>query len=287
MELSNTNSGMVKVISKLINNDNSNPNDYYDKENFLVCGNCHTRKQTEVDLEFLGLGIRKVGCLCMCGKEQQEKERLQTQESERLNKIKALKEQGIADPQYLQARIEKDDRKNVKISNAILRYTNKWDEMLEKNMGILFYGNVGRGKTFYAACIANRLLDKGIPVLMTNIPALITAMTKDFESDKAKILSRISSVSLLVLDDLGVERDTTYSAEKLQEIVDTRYRSGKPLIVTTNLTPDELKNPEDLRYKRVYDRILEMCFPILVEGDSRRQEKAQNKRKQFKNLILE
>ena len=73
----------------------------------------------------------------------------------------------------------------------------------------------------------------------------------------------------------------------IQEIIDTRYRSGKPLIVTTNLTPDELKNPTDLRYKRVYDRVLEMCFPIQVEGKSRRQEKAQNKREQFKSLILE
>lgn len=279
--------GIANVFTSLIGADNSKPDDYYDKENFLVCGKCKTRKQTEVNLEFLGIGIKKVGCLCKCAKQQQEKEKIQAKETERTNRIKRLKEQGIADPQYLKARLENDDRSNIKISNAVMRYVNKWKEMQEKNMGVLFYGEVGRGKTFYAGCIANRLLEKGIPVIMTNIPALITAMTKDFEKDKAKILSSISSVPLLVLDDLGVERDTTYSSEKLQEIIDTRYRSGKPLIITTNLSPNELRNPTDLRYKRVYDRVLEMCYPILVEGASRRQEKAQNKREEFKHLILD
>ena len=287
MEKDSIKSSIVNVFTGLIDRNNSKPGDYYDDEGFLMCGNCKTRKQTEVNLDFLGQGIKKVGCVCTCEKEKMEREERMAKESERLNRIKVLKEQGIADPQYLQACIEKDDRSNLKISNAILRYTDKWKEMKDKNMGILFYGDVGRGKTFYAACIANRLLEKGIPVIMTNIPALITAMTKDFESEKAKILGKISSIELLVLDDLGVERETTYSAEKIQEIIDTRYRSGKPLIVTTNLTPDELKNPTELRYKRVYDRVLEMCFPIHVEGWSRRQEKAQQKRDQFKNLILE
>lgn len=285
--MNGTDNGIKKVFSNLINIDNSKPNDYYDEENFLICGNCNTRKQTEVDLSFLGLGVKRVGCLCVCAKEKEEEEKRRAREMERYNHIKRLKDEGIADPQYLKASIEKDNGNNPKMSKAVIRYTNKWTDMLEENMGILFYGDVGRGKTFYAGCIANRLIEKGVPVLMTNISALITAITHDFERGKVNILKRVSCVDLLVLDDLGVERDTAYSAEKLQEIIDTRYRSGKPLIVTTNLTPEELKNPTDLRYKRVYDRILEMCYPILVEGTSRRQEKAQSKRKQFKSLILE
>lgn len=285
--MNNIENGIASVFTSLIGADNSKAGDYYDNECFLICGNCKTRKQTEVNLEFLGQGIRKVGCLCTCEKEKIELENRLAKETERLNRIKVLKEQGIADPQYLKARLENDDRSNAKISNAVMRYVDKWEEMQDKNMGILFYGEVGRGKTFYAGCIANALLEKGIPVIMTNIPALITAMTKDFEKDKAKILGQISNIPLLVLDDLGVERDTTYSSEKLQEIIDTRYRSGKPLIITTNLSPNELRNPTDLRYKRVYDRVLEMCYPLLVEGTSRRQEKAQNKREEFKHLILD
>lgn len=287
MSINSIENGIAKTFMSLIAQDNSEPNDYYDDENYLVCGKCHTRKQVEINLEFLGRGINKVGCLCECAKKKRNEEMQQAKETERANTIKKLKAQGITDPRYLTARIENDDRNNVKISNAVIRYTQKWEEMKEKNMGVLFYGEVGRGKTFFAGCIANRLLEQGIPVIMTNVPALITAMTKDFEKDKPRILNQVSNVPLLVLDDLGVERDTAYGVEKLQEIIDTRYRSGKPLIVTTNLSPNELKNPVDLRYKRMYDRVIEMCTPILVEGESRRQEKAQNKREEFKQLIFE
>lgn len=279
--------GMSSLFAKLISKDNSAPEDYYDEENLLMCGKCHTRKQLKVNLDFLGLGERIVGCLCKCATEKRDKEEIQSIETEKANKIKTLKEQGITDTMYLTARIENDDRKNAKISDAIIRYTNKWEEMFEKNMGILFYGDVGRGKTFFAGCIANRLLEQGTQVIMTNVSSLITAMSKDFEKEKASILHSISNVPLLVLDDLGVERDTQYISEKLQEIIDTRYRSKKPLIVTTNLSPNELRNPVDLKYKRMYDRLLEMCYPMLVDGDSRRNEQAQAKRKEFKHIIFE
>ncbi len=277
--------GVAAVISKLVSTDNSKPDDYYDSENYLICGKCHSRKQTDVDMSCLGLGIRRVGMRCKCEDERIKEEQRKAKEAEELKRIKALQERGIADPQYLQWRIENDDRKNKRISDAIVRYTEKWDEMKAKNMGILFYGTVGTGKTFFAACIANRLIEQGIPVLMTNIPALITAIAKDFEKDKAAILNRISQIPLLILDDLGVERDTSFGYEKIQEIIDTRYRSGKPLIVTTNLSPKELKEPQDLRYKRVYDRVLEMCYPILVDGVSRRKLKAQNKRDLFESIL--
>lgn len=279
------NSGVAAVISKLVSTDNSKPNDYYDEENYLICGKCHTRKQTDADMSCLGLGIRRVGMRCKCEDEWLEEKKREAKEAESLKRIKILQERGIADPQYLQCRIENDDGKNKKVSDAIVRYTEKWDEMKAKNMGILFYGTVGTGKTFFAACIANRLIEQGIPALMTNIPALITAMTKNREEDKAEILNRISRTPLLILDDLGVERDTSFGYEKVQEIIDTRYRSGKPLIVTTNLSPKELKEPQDLRYKRVYDRVLEMCYPILVDGVSRRRLKAQNKREAFERIL--
>ena len=52
--------------------------------------------------------------------------------------------------------------------------------------------------------------------------------------------------SLLVVDDLGVERNTEYAMEQIFIVIDSRYRSKKPLIVTTNLKLEEIKNPLDL-----------------------------------------
>lgn len=281
--------GVSKVFSRLFNAANEEPGDYYDSEGFLMCGNCHDRKQAyDAKLsEILGKDRTIRPRLCKCKLEEMERERKLQAEKDRIERIEYLKKRGLADPQYLRYRIENDDRANPKLSDAIIRYTDKWEEMKEKNMGILFCGGVGTGKTFLAGCIANILIEKGIPVLMTNIPALIAAMAKDFEVAKIDILNRVSNVPLLILDDLGTERNTEYGYEKLQEIIDTRYRSGKPLIVTTNLSPEEFECPQDIRYSRVYDRIREMCVTIAVKGESRRKDKARKNREDFKQMILE
>ena len=68
--------------------------------------------------------------------------------------------------------------------------------------------------------------------------------------------------SLLVIDDLGSERDTPYASDLVYQIIDARYRSGKPLIVTTNLTLEELENPGSRDRERIYQRVLERCTPV-------------------------
>ena len=117
---------MENIFTRLMNVDNSETNDYYDEERFLVCGNCHTRKQSLKDLSCIGKGMRKVPCLCKCGIEKREEEERKEKESKRLNRIKMLKEQGIADPQYLKHHLSSDDKQNEKISGAVERYINKW-----------------------------------------------------------------------------------------------------------------------------------------------------------------
>ncbi len=62
--------------------------------------------------------------------------------------------------------------------------------------------------------------------------------------------------------------------EQMFTVVDSRYRSRKPMIITTNLTLEEIKNPPDLAHARIYDRILERCAPILFSGKNFRKEQA-------------
>ena len=70
-------SGIVNVFTGLIGRNNSKPGDYYDDDGFLMCGNCKTRKQTEVNLDFLIQGIKKVGWVSTCEKEKMDrKERM-------------------------------------------------------------------------------------------------------------------------------------------------------------------------------------------------------------------
>ena len=61
---------------------------------------------------------------------------------------------------------------------------------------------------------------------------------------------------------------------------------GLPLIVTTNLTLDALKHPDDLAHARIYDRILEICAPILFGGENLRVEKANEMKTAARNLLL-
>ena len=88
-----------------------------------------------------------------------------------------------------------------------------------------------------------------------------------------------------MLDDLGTERQTSYAAEKMFEIIDARYRSRRPLIVTTNLTLDEISNPQQMEYKRVFDRIVEMCQPVHVSSEGRRMAIARKKSEKTREIL--
>jgi DNA replication protein DnaC len=58
-------------------------------------------------------------------------------------------------------------------------------------------------------------------------------------------------------------------------VIDSRYRSKKPMIVTTNLTLDELKHPADVAHARIYDRVLERCVPLKLNNRNLRAENAE------------
>ena len=88
-----------------------------------------------------------------------------------------------------------------------------------------------------------------------------------------------------IIDDLGVERSTEYAMEQMFFVIDSRYRSRRPMIITTNLKLAELKNPPDLAHARIYDRILERCAPILFDGKNFREENAGATRQAAKDIV--
>ena len=69
-------------------------------------------------------------------------------------------------------------------------------------------------------------------------------------------------------------------------VIDERYKAKKPLIVTTNLTLDEICKPKNMAYQRIYDRVLEMCAPLVFKGESRRRANAQQRNKALRELLL-
>ena len=133
--------------------------------------------------------------------------------------------------------------------------------MQKKNTGILIWGGVGTGKSFFAGCIANALMEREVPVCMTNFARILNELNNSF-SGRNEVVDRLCRYPLLIIDDFGMERDTDYALEQVYNIIDSRYRSKRPLIITTNLTLDEIRHPQDVAHARIYDRVLEMCVPV-------------------------
>ena len=177
-----------------------------------------------------------------------------------------------------------DDGGNSKIIGIARKYVDNFNVMRSQGTGLLLYGNVGCGKSFAAACIANALIDRGTPCMMTNFSRIINRLQESFEG-RQKYIDNLSRFDLLVIDDMAVERNSEYVWENIMNIVDSRYRSGLPLIVTTNLTIGELADPSDIRRQRVYSRLKEMCVPIEVTGADRRTSKMERNIMSAKSLL--
>lgn len=180
-------------------------------------------------------------------------------------------------------RFENDNGRVPQLSEA-RNYVEHWDEMRQNNVGLLFWGLPGNGKTFAAACIANALCEQWVDVRMTTLGCALNALPSMTPQDKLFYLDSLKSCGLLILDDFGMERRTDYAQEQVFGIIDGRYLAQKPLIVTTNLSLQELKQPEDITEQRIFDRILELCVPVCFDGPSLRQGKAKEKLALYKEL---
>lgn len=240
-------------------------NEYMGEDGLMRCAACHAATQTRIVIESLGIN-RVVRCICDCRKKELAEADMRSRQEETERRRRSC----FAGAEMAAWRFDADDRKNAKLSDAMERYANDFNEYKRAGRGLLLHGPVGTGKTFYAACIANRLIDRGYGVLVTNFAELVNRLHGTYDG-KGAIMDELDRRSLLVIDDLGAERSNDYMQEIVYNIVDRRYRVGLPLIVTTNLPMTEIKSPADIRLARIYDRILQICHPVEVSGLSRRR----------------
>ena len=172
---------------------------------------------------------------------------------------------------------------NVKILRMAKRYVENFKDMEKKSQGLLLYGSVGTGKSYTAACIANALMEKSTTVIMTSFVKVLSDIGS--AQDEASYLADLNRPRLLIIDDLGAERSTEYALEKVYNVVDSRVRSDKPMILTTNLTLEEMMESRDIRYQRIYDRILEVCFPVEMKWKSFRRRTAAERFNEMMKLM--
>ena len=275
---------MEKAVAKISGIDYSyNPDESYEKDGHIYCKKCNERLDGNL-IEVLNQKfISRNPCRC----EREENER-KKQREERQH-IANLKEMCFIS--CIQYGYKLDDFYD-KTSNAYIaskNYVENYQEMKRKNIGLLFYGTVGTGKSFLASAIANAVIETFKErVLMRNLSQIINDLQQGgFDLDKNKYIERLASVPLLILDDLGIERNTSYALEQVYNVINSRCLGSKPTIITTNLPLEEINNTESrFEYKRIYSRVLEMCVPVMVVGEDYRKQIAKEKIREAKSLLL-
>ena len=231
--------------------------DFTSSQGLLYCGHC--RQARECYLEYpIGSGQRlKKPIPCQCDIEDEEEYRHRKSMESFQERVAELRKQGITDEAYALQRFETDDNRNPNVTQQCRRYVERWDKMKSECYGVTFTGAVGGGKSFYACCIANALIDRGVKVIVTRLSDLVRNRV---DRDNPTIILR--DFELIVLDDIGVEGAT----QTAYNIIDDIYRANIPLIVTTNLSLSQLKGTQDIDKQRIYDRILQRaCLPIKVD----------------------
>ncbi|WP_287586952.1 ATP-binding protein [Mogibacterium sp.] len=259
------------------------PETEYMKDGHAYCKTCHERKDGEVrslmDMKF----IFKNNCKCDSERFEKQKQREKEQEIERLKKSCFIS--------MSQWAYTFDNYKSEKDKSYIIakNYVKEYEQMKKENIGLLFCGTVGSGKTYLACCIANALIEEYmIRVKIRNFAQIINDLQKSgFDLDKNEYIEALTNVSVLILDDLGIERDTSYAKEQVYNIVNSRYLKQKPTIFTTNLPYEKIQNSDDgVEYERIYSRIIEMCIPIKVMREDFRKSLQKEKLKQNKERLL-
>lgn len=221
-------------------------------------------------------------CDCLEKEKEREMEELERKRVHECikNKVKKYEEISVIDNKFLESRFE-----NADMSSKYMQLGKKYAENFlkkDKQIGLLFYGGVGTGKTFTTACIANYLMERGKTVLVINLGLYLNKVGRDWGEAEKRFLEQVEKCDLIIIDDFGTEKDldenqSCWRAEKIYNLIDARYRSNKPLILSTNLIFDRDEKICELTKRfsvhgqnRIRDRITDMCFPVKVAGKSKR-----------------
>lgn len=244
---------------------------------FLRVENCDCGVEVKVYEMEISIGPRKgelietkMGCRC-------EDIKLAKQSLEGRNKLKTKKMKEIFDRHSLISReLQQASLSNYNASNEsqakALRIAERFVEVFDKDkpINLLFSGPYGVGKSHLAKALTDGIIENRHSSIFISVPKLLTkfrsSYNKDSEYSESDLIDALSTVDVLVLDDLGAEKDSDWSWEKLFEIVDSRQ--GLHTIYTSNYSPDDLINKLGERnFSRIVNRD---TTTVEIKGDNYR-----------------
>lgn len=131
---------------------------------------------------------------------------------------------------------------------------------------LVLLGPVGVGKTHAAVAACRPAHDRGLSVRFAPVIELLDALRPSSPDEVS--LGEIVDIDRLIIDDLGTQRDTDWTAERLDAVINRRWLEGRPTVVTTNLDPDTLA---DRLGERTYSRLVGGAVIARLSGEDRRR----------------
>ncbi len=247
------------------------------------CSKCQEAKYEKIEVPKENGKIFEivVSRACRCEREAYERE----EELKKKKELEEYRKYAIEIEKYREYTFDKDNRLDKEISESCRKYVENFEKLRTRSIGLLFYGGIGTGKTYYAHAIANALIDKGYRVKSTS---LVDVLQLEFEG-KQKEIEYILASEIIVLDDIGAERQTLYAEEKRYKFINRATALNKILILTTNLTLKEIKemreDTSNLERARVYSRVLEKCMPLKVNSIKQRENNELENRKFMQEIL--
>ena len=191
------------------------PEDYTGEDGLLYCGKCHTPKEAYFPEKQAALfGRDRHPAECDCQKAQRLEREAAEQRRKHLDTVEDLKRRGFTNPTMQEWTFANDNGKCPQMEIAHF-YVEHWEIMREENIGYLLWGKVGTGKSHFAGCIANALMEQEVAVRMTNFSAILNDLTASFEG-RNEYIERLCRFPLL-------------TSKKIKAVKRSKGMSGKPV----------------------------------------------------------
>lgn len=171
------------------------------------------------------------------------------------------------------------------LKRVITRYFEKYPMCEKRNKGLYLWSKTtGSGKTFLSCCLARSIMVKyDLQMKFTTAPDYLKVVGESYNRQQgAEDGSEVyRTCSLLVLDDIGTQRNGEWQEQELFRLINERQNEGKITFFTSNNPPDQLKVSG-----RVIDRIIKGSIVLQLPEESIRRRNAQKEQEQFLNELL-
>ncbi|MBV7271621.1 ATP-binding protein [Clostridiaceae bacterium UIB06] len=254
---------------------------YRDINNIPKCKVCGEPIGIAVKMSF---GTKLYPRACRCRREAYERQQTLDINRQKQIRLKQIISNSMMNKNFKEFTLENWDHKlgNENLYNIAKQYISKFAQMKAENKGMLIYGEPGNGKTYFSACIANALVQKLIPVICVGAIALTERIgqSKRTWGDEGifTVLNTLENADLIIIDDLGTEEDNKWTRAMMYQIIEKRNTVNLPVIITTNISMQELKERYD---DRTYSRLSSMCSFIRNTGNDIRKIQGKEKTDKF------